>query len=359
MDCFDNQGLVTQLIAEAGWKHIPAAIFGELTRRCNLRCNHCYLSSYESDYELTTAEWFRILDEVALMGGFIFTISGGEPLLRDDLEEIAAHAIELGYFTRLFTNGTLIDAKRIKRLGQVKWQAIEVSLHGATAQSHDALTGSPGSFDRTLAGMHLLKDAGITLIMKSNITALNLHEIDALNKLADELGANKRYSPIITVKEDGGTSPLGYRLDSEGLAATLDYYHNTSDAEPTEPQLCREGENPVAAMALSCSAGHASFEVRANGDVTPCVCLPMVLGNIRLQNFQSIWYNNARVERLLQLGEKKIPECLSCEYSYYCMRCPGSALAESGSLLLPSLEECRIARANWKVEDRLWQKKNT
>jgi radical SAM protein with 4Fe4S-binding SPASM domain len=358
MDCFDNQGLMNQLLAEAGWEHIPAAIFGELTRRCNLRCHHCFLSSYESDYELTTAEWFRVLDEVAELGGFLFTISGGEPLLRYDLEEIAAHAVELGYFTRLFTNGTLIDEERVKRLAQVKWQAIEVSLHGASAHSHDALTGTSGSFAQTMKALHLIKEAGITLNIKSNITRFNFHEIDALNELADSLEATKRFSPVITASEDGSTPQVTYRLLNEELETVLEFLKTIDNVEPSEPRTHIKGEPTSVAITLTCSAAHASFEVHANGEVTPCVCLPVVLGNVRLQSFGEIWYNNSRVERLLQLGEEIIPECLNCEYSYYCTRCPGSALVESGSLILPGTEECRFARASWKVEDRLWQKKN-
>ncbi len=358
MDCFENQGLITQLIAEAGYKHIPAGFFAELTRRCNLRCNHCYVCSYASNDELTTAEWKRALDEVAALGGFMFTVSGGEPLLRDDLEEIAAYAVELGYFTRLFTNGTLIDEERIKRLAQVKWQAVEVSLHGATAQSHDALTGTPGSFDRTLAGMRLLSEAGISLTYKSNLTRFNLHELEQMIKLADELGANKRFSPLISTKEDGGTSPTGFRMDRAGLETALEFLRETINAEPTEPTLNSNGENTRAAVAMACSAARGSFELHTNGDVSPCVALPVVFGNIRLQNFSAIWYNNSWVERLLQLGDGMIPECLQCKYSYYCSRCPGSALGEGGSMLMPDLDACRVARTSWKVEDTLWQKKN-
>jgi AdoMet-dependent heme synthase len=358
MECLENQGLLSQLIAEAGWNHIPAAIFAELTRRCTLRCNHCYLTDYEGDNELSTREWLDLLDEVAGMGGFIFTISGGEPLLRDDVEEIAAHAVELGFFTRLFTNGTLIDEQRIRKLEKVRWQAIEVSLHGATAQSHEALTGMAGSFAKTLAAMRLIKDAGITLIMKANITRLNLHEIDAMIALAKGLGANMQFSSIITAKDDGGTAPLHYRMDDEGLFAALMALRLAGNAEPAEPELFSEGENLGAGTMLSCNAGRGSAEIHANGDVSPCVALPIVLGNIRLQKFHDLWYNNTRVKRLLQLGEGKILECLRCEYSIYCMRCPGAAMGESGSMLLPTSDECRFARTNWKVENTLWQKKN-
>jgi radical SAM protein with 4Fe4S-binding SPASM domain len=347
-----------QLIAEAGWERIPAAIFAELTRRCNLRCKHCYLTDYNGDNELSTREWLDVLDEIAGLGGFVLTISGGEALLRDDLEEIAAHAVELGYFTRLFTNGTLIDEERIKRLARIPWQAIEVSLHGATAQTHEALTGMAGSFAKTLAAARLISAAGITLIMKSNITRLNVHELPAIIAMAKELGAKIRTSPTITVMEDGGTAPLGYRLDDEGLFEALMTLNLEGKSKHTEPKLHKDEEDPVSGSAIVCNAARSTAEIHANGDVTPCADLPVILGNIRLQNFHAIWYNNSRVERLLQLGEQKIPECLHCEYYYYCMRCPGTRLGESGSMLLPAIDECRFARTNWKVDDSLWKKRN-
>jgi radical SAM protein with 4Fe4S-binding SPASM domain len=359
MDCQDRPGLLTNLIAEASFKHIPASLFAELTRRCNLRCHHCFLNDHDGGQELSTREWLGVLDEIAGMGGFVFTISGGEPLLRDDLEEIAAHAVELGYFTRLFTNGTLIDARRMEKLEKVHWQAIDVSLHGATAQSHEALTGMAGSFAQTLAAMRLIKDAGINLGMKTNITHLNMHEIEAMIELARDLGANKYFSPMLTAKEDGDTAPLCYQLDDEQLVDALTTLKLAADrAEMTEPELFKGEESP-AGTAIACTAGRGSCEIHANGDVTPCTDLLVTLGNIRLQNFRDIWYNNPRVERLLQLGEQKIPECLKCEYSIYCVRCPGSALGESGSMSLPLVISCSVARAQWKAENRLWQKKNT
>jgi radical SAM protein with 4Fe4S-binding SPASM domain len=262
--------------------------------------------------------------------------------------------VELGFFTRLFTNGTLIDEERIKKLEKVKWQAIEVSLHGATAHSHEALTGMPGSFDKTLNAMRLITTAGITLVMKGNLTKLNWYEAQAMIDLAGELGANMRFSPVITVKEDGETAPLGYRLDAEGLEEALTVLRSAGDGETAKPELGRGGNS----TALPCNAGRAAFEIHANGDVTPCADLPIILGNIRLQKFGAIWYNNARVERLLQLGGMQAPECTDCEYISYCMRCSGSAMAESGSILLPTSDSCRFARNNWKVADKLWQKRN-
>jgi radical SAM protein with 4Fe4S-binding SPASM domain len=357
MECKDNRGLLNQLIAEANFDRIPAAVFGELTRRCNLRCRHCFLTDHDGDDELSTREWLGVLDEIAGLGGFIFTISGGEALLRDDVEEIAGHAVELGFFTRLFTNGTLIDEQRIQKLEKVKWQAIEVSMHGATALSHEALTGMPGSFEQTLRAMHLIKDAGITLTMKGNLTTLNRYEAQAMVELAKELGANMHFSPIVTAKEDGDTAPLGYRLDAEELEEVFTVLRSSSDKEITKPELNKDGSKGKVA-AIPCSAARASFEIHANGDVTPCTDLPIILGNIRLQNFGAIWYNNTRVERLLQLGDMKVPECMDCEYISYCMRCSGSALAESGSILLPVNDNCRFARSDWKVMDRQWQKKN-
>ncbi len=102
MECKDNQGLLNQLIAEAAFEHIPAAFFCELTRRCNLRCRHCYLTDYDDNDELSTREWLKELDEIASLGGVAFTISGGEALLRDDVEEISRARRGIGVFYPAF-----------------------------------------------------------------------------------------------------------------------------------------------------------------------------------------------------------------------------------------------------------------
>jgi MoaA/NifB/PqqE/SkfB family radical SAM enzyme len=154
------QRILTKTLKE----HRLFSVHWELTYRCNQRCSHCYLdvlspNARVSD-ELTTAECLRIVDDLAAAGALNLALSGGEPFLRRDLFHIAAYARSKGFLLRIFSNGLLITPALADRMAALHPYAVEVSLYGADAQTHDAITSRPGSFGRTVRALRLLRERG-------------------------------------------------------------------------------------------------------------------------------------------------------------------------------------------------------
>ncbi len=138
-------------------------VFWELTKRCNLRCAHCRAEADDSLFsgELDTAAALRVVDDIAAFANPILVLTGGEPLYRADLFEIARHAVSKGLRIALATNGTLIDAGTARAIREAGFSRVSISIDGSGAASHDGFRGIPGSFDLALEGARLLREGGV------------------------------------------------------------------------------------------------------------------------------------------------------------------------------------------------------
>src|SRR5437870_2999893 len=147
---------------------VPLSALIELTNACNVDCEHCYLDLLPDHRigALKTDEWKRIFRELAAQGCLFMTLSGGEILVRRDWYELASYARGLGFALRLFTNGTLIDGEIAAQMASLEPLAVELSLHGATPATQDAITRRAGSFDRALDGIRRLRALGVVVVIK-------------------------------------------------------------------------------------------------------------------------------------------------------------------------------------------------
>ena len=160
----------------------PMQVSIEVTRRCPLECQHCYNNLPMGDQdarsrEMTTEEHFKMLDELVEMGCFWLLYTGGEIFARKDFLEIYTYAKKKGFLITLFTNGTLINEKIADYL--VEWPpfSIEITLYGRTRETYEALTQIPGSYDRCLRGIKLLRERKLPLKLKTVATSINKHEV--------------------------------------------------------------------------------------------------------------------------------------------------------------------------------------
>src|SRR5574337_914192 len=171
----------------------PVVIWN-LIRRCNLTCKHCYALSADHDYEgeLTTAEVFRVMDDLKAAGVSVLILSGGEPLLRRDLFDIAARARAMGFYVGLSSNGTLIDAAMAERIAQARFDYVGISLDGIGAV-HDRFRRLAGAFDRSLGGVRALRAVGVSVGLRYTMTMPNAGELPALLQLMRDEGAHKFY----------------------------------------------------------------------------------------------------------------------------------------------------------------------
>ncbi|WP_025917887.1 heme d1 biosynthesis radical SAM protein NirJ [Herminiimonas sp. CN] len=171
----------------------PVVIWN-LIRRCNLTCKHCYSISADKDFagELSTAEVYGVMDDLRGFGVPVLILSGGEPLLREDIYEIARRAKEKGFYVGLSTNGTLIDESNIERIAAIGFDYVGISLDGLR-ETHDVFRRKEGAFDASLHGVKLCRDAGIKIGVRFTLTQDNAKDLPALLKLVDDEGIDKFY----------------------------------------------------------------------------------------------------------------------------------------------------------------------
>jgi MoaA/NifB/PqqE/SkfB family radical SAM enzyme len=189
-------------------RRAPIQVSIEVTRRCPLECQHCYNNLPMGDQdarsrEMTTEEHFRMLDELVDMGCFWLLYTGGEIFARKDFLEIYTYAKKKGFLITLFTNGTLINEKIADYLLEWPPFAIEITLYGRTKETYEALTQIPGSYERCLRGIKLLKERNLPLKLKTVATSINKHEVVAMRQFVeDELELEFKFDGQINPRID-------------------------------------------------------------------------------------------------------------------------------------------------------------
>src|ERR1017187_10508900 len=178
--------------ANHGSQNKPRLIFWELTRGCNLRCIHCRASATElsSPDDLSHEESVEIIDQLARFAPFILVLSGGEPLFRRDLFDLARHATDSGIRVALATNGTLITSEVARKISDAGIQRVAISLDGPDAATHDAFRGIPGAFDKALAGIGHLKEIGISVQINTSVAKHNSKQLPETLELAQRIGVD-------------------------------------------------------------------------------------------------------------------------------------------------------------------------
>lgn len=171
----------------------PVVIWN-LIRRCNLTCKHCYSISADSDFpgELNTEQVFKVMDDLKAFRVPVLILSGGEPLLRPDIFDIARRAKAMGFYVGLSSNGTLIDESNIDAIDDIGFDYVGVSLDGIGA-THDKFRRLEGAFDASMHGIRLCQDRGIKVGVRYTMTEDNAHDLPALLKLVEDEGIDKFY----------------------------------------------------------------------------------------------------------------------------------------------------------------------
>src|ERR1700691_978969 len=284
-------------------QRVPIQVSVEVTRRCPLECQHCYnnLSMGDQDArsrEMTTEEHFRMLDELVEMGCFWLLYTGGEIFARKDFLEIYTYAKKKGFLITLFTNGTLITEKIADYL--VEWPpfAIEITLYGRTRETYEALTMIPGSYDRCVRGIKLLRERALPLKLKTVATSINKHEILAMRQFAEEeLGVEFKFDGQINPRIDCSQSPLAVRLGPEEVVA-LDMSSPKAVAE-YRSLAEQELESPprLSDKVYFCGGGVKAFSINACGEMSICVTSQQDTFDIRQSGLKHVWEHSLRVVR--------------------------------------------------------------
>ncbi len=330
-------------------KRVPLQVSIEVTRRCPLECQHCYNNLPMGDQdarrrEMSAEEHFRLLDELVEMGCFWLLYTGGEIFARKDFIEIYTYAKQKGFLISLFTNGTLINEKIADYLAQWPPFAIEITLYGRTKETYEALTQVPGSFERCLRGIGLLRERGLPLKLKTVATSINKHEITSMRRFAEEeLGVEFRMDGQINPRIDCSQSPLAVRLTAEDLVA-LDL--STPKAVEDYRAKARQGlEGPPRLSTIDtvyfCGGGRESFAINAQGEMSICVISQQEAFDIRRAGVKAAWEGSLQEVRTRK--RTRVTKCIDCRIQALCGMCPANGEMENGDRETPVEFLCHVA----------------
>ncbi len=307
-------------------KFIPFEMVLELTRRCNLRCCHCY--NLKDNAELSLSQVKEIIPQLRRAGCLFVILTGGEVFLKPDFLDIAASLREANFDIKIFTNGTLIDAGIARELKKIAPSEVGISVLGAQSATHDMITGVAGSFAKSLAAIAALRKEQIPVTLKCALMRQNFSEYKDIIALAKKLGTPFIVDPILSPRDDGSKDVLGFRLTKTQLE---EFYQ---EQIPHLSAMARGDED------LTCSAGYMFGSISARGDVYPCIQLPIKVGNVFKQDFKNIWQDALLLKKMRQVTPEQISLCSECKIISSCTRCPGLAFLEDGDMFGASSVAC-------------------
>jgi MoaA/NifB/PqqE/SkfB family radical SAM enzyme len=266
------------------------SVLVELTYRCNLDCFFCYNDLNLRGTPLTFEQYDLFLQDLVALNVLNVTLSGGEPLSHPDFFRIGARARELGFVVRVKSNGHALRGDMARRLREeVDPFVVEVSLHGATAATHDRQTRVPGSFERLVSNLRGMHDIGLRVKINSTLTVWNEGETAAMYELCDTLGMPLRFDLQVTPRDDGGREPLAVAPTADGIRHLLAIQTARSGDAASEPRGPSADDDLPKPPGKHCGAGSAGIAIDPYGNVYPCVQWRRPVGNLHDQSIRSIW----------------------------------------------------------------------
>jgi len=340
-------------------KGILPSAFIELTYRCNQKCVHCFnpgaahcsteRASRETN-ELTTQEICDLLADLAKMGVYTVTFSGGEASLRGDLLEILQEAKRLGFSFNLFTNGQ-ISRQLLESICSLWPRTLDVSIYSTNPETHDATTGIPGSFVRSVQTLRIVSAAGIRATVKCPLMRHTIAGYKKILDLCDELNALPQFDLHISAGIDGNAASTVHQItDKETLALLMREPRSVMYVGLDAPNAGRRIK-PIDGRV--CGAGKDSLSIAPDGTVYPCNSLPLPVGNLRSSRIKEIWDNSEVLQKWNSVVLSDFDECGLYAHCSYCNFCPGMAMAEYGKVFSSHKICCLTARVRMEVSGGL------
>jgi heme b synthase len=336
-----SPGAHRPLTADADERFLPALVAWEITRSCVLSCAHCRAAAHRGPYEgeLSTGECYRVLDEIASVSKPILILTGGEPLLRPDVFDIARRGTALGLRVVLATCGSVVTAENAREMRESGIRRVSVSLDGGGAEFHDAFRG-----------IAHLREAGVEFQVNTTVTRRNAGQLGEIMDLAVRLGASA-FHPFLLVPTGRGKELEGDELSPAQYEEVLGWVWERSQSAPIHvkptcaPHYHRimrqkgpSGGRPAAprhglhSLTRGCMGGCSFCFISHVGDVQICGFLDMTAGNVRRESFSDIWRDSAFLLSLRDFDGYH-GKCGYCEYRKVCGGCRARAYAVTGDYL--------------------------
>lgn len=325
------------------------SISWNLTKRCNLNCDHCYLDAdfrggFRTD-ELNTEECFRVIDQIAEVNPNAFLIlTGGEPLLRPDIYDIIRYAADKKFMVVLGTNGTLISnpevAKKIKAAGA---HGVGISIDSMDPAKHNKFRGVTKAWENSMQAFEVLNEVGIDFLIQMSVSEMNYKEIPEVVAFAEKIGAVafNLYFLVCTGRGQGNTD-ISNEAYEEALKTLYDLQMEykgrlmiNSKCAPQYKRVVYENDpDSVYTRTYSggCPAATHYSRISPEGNLTPCPFIAESVGSLKTSTFKDLWFNAPLMK---DLRERKNLEgrCGTCEFSSMCSGCRARAFAETGNYM--------------------------
>lgn len=321
-------------------KYVPLVVSWNVTLRCNLKCSHCYINAKESRLpdELSTDAAKMLIHQITEVSRPLLILSGGEPLLREDIYEIIRYGADRGLRMGMGSNGMLIDDEVTRRLEDAGMGTVAISLDSSVPERHDEFRGVKGCWEHAVDAIRSLKRSRIQVQVNSTVTPQNYDEVDDIMALAEEMDV-ENFHLFFLVPTGRGTdieniTPGMYEeMIRSTLAKTTKYKLNVKPS--CVPQFMRVAEEEGVDMSRwvrGCMAGLYYCRIYPSGEVTPCPYMPLNLGNVRERSFRDIWFNS-EVFRALRDFDRLKGKCGECGYREVCGGCRARAYGVSTDLM--------------------------
>jgi radical SAM protein with 4Fe4S-binding SPASM domain len=320
-------------------EYTPSLVSWNLTRKCNLACPHCYMEGGTAeDDELTTGECLHLVEEMALLGTEMLILTGGEPLLRRDIYEIARAASESGMWVVMGTNGVLVNEYVAEKMVECGVKGVGISLDSIDPEKHNRFRGGPNAWEHSVRALETCRRHGLEVLVQTTVMDLNRDELPELMAFARDKGA---WSFNVYFLVQTGRGQQMNDLPAEDTDALL--RELAARQHDFRPMLVRSKCAPqfkqvAYEMGLGglesggCMAGTHYCRITPGGDVTPCPYMTVVAGNVRDGSFAEVWRTSPVLEQLRDRAQLK-GRCGACEFNALCGGCRCRAQAAYGDYL--------------------------
>jgi AdoMet-dependent heme synthase len=331
----------------------PMLVIWEVTQACDLACVHCRASAQSERHpqELTTEQGYRLLDEIRSFGEPLMVFTGGDPLKRPDLYDLARYAVKIGLRTNVTPSATpLLTAEAIDRFKEAGVSRMAISLDGPDAATHDEFRGIPGTFDRALFALRHARDIGLDTQLQTTVSRRNMHRLPEVAEIAKEV-RTRMWSLFFLIVT--GRALENDDLDAAGYEQVFEYMYELSKTAPfgvktTEAMHYRryvaqrikaehgvtENENAkgVAWRTAGVSDGKGFVFVSHTGEIFPSGFLPVSGGNVTREPLTSV-YRESELFKTLRDTTLRGGKCGLCEYQKICGGSRSRAYAFTGDYL--------------------------
>ncbi|HEY5573098.1 MAG TPA: radical SAM protein, partial [Anaerolineales bacterium] len=317
----------------------PSLISWNLTKKCNLRCPHCYMEAgRKAEDELTTEECLELIGEMKALGTEMLILTGGEPLLRKDIYEIARYASDQRIWVVMGTNGVLITDRVAEKMVACGVKGVGISIDSLDPAKHNSFRGGPDAWEYSVKALDICRAHGLEVLVQTTIMDMNYAEVPRLIEFAREKGA---WSFNLYFLVQTGRGQEMNDLSAEGTEEMLSYLVDVQDQH--KPMLVRSKcaphfkrisyERGLGGLESGgCMAGSEYCRITPEGNVTPCPYMTVVAGNVRETSFTEIWESSPVLLQLRDARNLK-GRCGDCEFNELCGGCRCRAYAAFGDYL--------------------------